>query len=87
MKWDVDKLLILSNRGPTLKEEHAQWVRQNWGTNLTVRSLDAEPGANVVEGTHFLQQTHPGSVAKFFEDWFAKIRHDRAQHVTKSYWD
>jgi haloalkane dehalogenase len=89
MKWDVPKLLIYSDHGPTLKEEHAQWVRQNWGgPKLTVRNLDAEPGANVVEGTHFLQQTHPGSVAKFFEEWYATIPHDRARHVTTSYaWD
>jgi haloalkane dehalogenase len=72
-EWDVPKLLIYSDRGPTLKEEHAQWVRQNWHRNLTVRCLDQLPGVQVTEGTHFLQQTHPDEIAGLFRDWFGKL--------------
>src|SRR6185503_2110883 len=73
-EWDVPKLLIYSDKGPTLKEEHAEWVRQNWRKNLTVRSLDQVPGVNVTEGTHFLQQTHPKEVAGFFREWYSSLR-------------
>jgi haloalkane dehalogenase len=72
-EWDVPKLLIYSDKGPTLKEEHAEWVRQNWKRNLTVHNLDRMPGISVVEGTHFLQQTHPNEIAKLFREWFLKL--------------
>ena len=72
--WDVSKLLIYSDKGPTLKEEHAQWVRENWSKNLTVHNLDDLPDAQVVEGTHFLQQTHPDLIARLFRDWYLALR-------------
>jgi haloalkane dehalogenase len=72
-EWDVPKLLIYSDKGPTLKEEHAQWVRENWQNNLTVRCLDEVGGTVVTEGTHFLQQTHPKQVAAFFTEWFREL--------------
>lgn len=71
--WDVPKLLIYSDKGPTLKEEHARWVRENWGENLTVHNLDTIPGVEVVEGTHFLQQTHPDLIGQLFRDWYLAL--------------
>ena len=71
--WGVPKLLIYSDKGPTLKEEHARWVRDNWGENLTVHNLDTLPGVEVVEGTHFLQQTHPDIIASLFRDWYLAL--------------
>jgi haloalkane dehalogenase len=72
-RWDVPKLLIYSDKGPTLKQEHAQWVRENWNRNLTVCELE-KTGAHVTEGTHFLQQTHPKEISQLFRQWFAKLR-------------
>lgn len=71
-KWDVPKLLIYSDKGPTLKEEHAQWVRQNWTKNLTVENLD-QSGIDVVEGTHFIQAVHADEVTSCFRNWFAHL--------------